>query len=66
MKLIINGKETSYEGVPKLGALFDHLKIKASSVAVAVDAEVVEPQNVASFELSAGDRIELFAFAGGG
>lgn len=66
MKLIINGEEREFHGVSTLSELLTHLGIKPDRVAVELNRELVARDRWAASRLTAGDRLEIVHFVGGG
>jgi len=66
--LTINGKEQGFPaGIPKtLAELLGRLNINQATVAAEIDGKIIERQNFAQTQLSAGQNIELVRFVGGG
>jgi len=66
MNLKVNGKLYRHGGKGTVRALLDEMDIKAGSVAVMVNDQVVSRRKFGSHKLSDGDRVEILAFVGGG
>ena len=66
--LTINGKERQFPaGIPAtLGELLADLNINEATVVAEIEGKIIERQNFAQTHLSAGQRIELVRFVGGG
>ena len=66
--LTINGKEREFPaGIPKtLTELLGGLNINQATVVAEIDGKIIERQNFAQTQLSAGQSIELVRFVGGG
>ncbi len=66
--LTINGKEQEFPaGIPQtLAELLGRLNINQATVVAEIDGKIIERQNFAQTQLSAGRSIELVRFVGGG
>ena len=66
--LTINGKAREFPaGIPKtLAELLGRLNINQATVVAEIDGRIIERQNFAQTQLSAGQSIELVRFVGGG
>lgn len=68
-KLIVNGKEMSWEDgqMPgTLAKLLEELGIEAATVVAEVDGQIIERKKFSETEPADGQRIELVRFVGGG
>lgn len=66
MRVQVNGEEREVRDGATLVELLDTLAIDRTRVAVEVNAEVVRRARHADLKLSAGDKIEVVTFVGGG
>jgi sulfur carrier protein len=66
IRVILNGKNTEFQGSLTVSALLDSLNINARQVAVAINGEVLTRDSWAEAEIQAGDTIEVVRAAGGG
>lgn len=66
--LTINGKAREFPaGMPKtLAELLERLNINQATVVAEIDGKIIERQDFAQTQLSAGQSIELVRFVGGG
>jgi len=66
--LKINGKEKDFgEDMPAtVSALLDTLEVDQATVVAEVDGDIIERKNFETTQLSAGQKIELIRFVGGG
>lgn len=65
-KLTVNGREREIEPGSDLLALLRSLNIEPRLVVVEHNGEILRPGNFAGVDLSAGDRVEIVQFVGGG
>lgn len=66
MKLIINGEESTFEGIGMVSDLVAKVNPDSRRVAVLVNDMVVKADAWSARVLREGDRIEILTFAGGG
>ena len=66
MRLVLNGKERSFERVSDVAALVAVLGLDHRKVAVERNLAIVPRSAYAATSLSDGDRIEIVHFIGGG
>jgi thiamine biosynthesis protein ThiS len=66
MRLVINGEEKDLPELPTLAALVEHLGLKADRLAVELNRNIVPRASWDSTNLTAGDRLEIVHFVGGG
>ena len=65
MILKINGEDRDFS-VTSLSELIDQLGIKQDRVAVELNLDIIPRERWAETRLSAGDRLEIVHFVGGG
>ena len=66
MKIIVNGKEKTFEDGTTLTEVIEKLGISSKVMAIAVNMEVVKEDDWSSFIPKESDKIELLHFVGGG
>jgi thiamine biosynthesis protein ThiS len=66
MNLVINGEDRTFDSPLTLAGLIEKLGIKQDRVAVELNRDIVQRDQWASKALSAGDRLEIVHFVGGG
>ena len=66
MRLVINGKEQTFESELTLARLIEQLGMKADRVAVELNREIVPRMQWSDTTLNDGDRLEIVHFVGGG
>jgi thiamine biosynthesis protein ThiS len=66
MTIIVNGQAKEVEAGVVLAELLQQMKLNLDCVAVERNLDVVERDAFASTILSAGDRLEVVQFVGGG
>ena len=66
MHIIVNGKETSLEDNASMQTLIATLKLEGKVMAAAVNMNIVKQDAWSSYQLVAGDKVELLDFVGGG
>jgi len=66
MRLVINGKEQTFESSLTLVQLIEQLGMKGDRVAVELNREIVSRAQWAETSLTDGDRLEIVHFVGGG
>jgi sulfur carrier protein len=66
VKVWVNGEPREFEEGTTLSGLLTELALSGPGVAVEVNAEVVRRARHAEHRLTAGDRIEIVTFVGGG
>jgi sulfur carrier protein len=66
MQLLVNGESREVPDGLTVATLLKHLAINAPRVAVELNAEVVVKTRHHDTPLSAGDRVEIVTFVGGG
>ena len=66
MRLIINGKEQTFDDSLNLAQLVEQLGMKGDRVAVELNREIVSRAQWPETKLSDGDRLEIVHFVGGG
>lgn len=66
MQLEINGKTEQIDNIGTVADLLRHFDVAPVRVAVEVNEELVTRSEYESATLSAGDRIEIVTFVGGG
>lgn len=65
--LVVNGKRLDLEPMPKtVRSLLEHLKLNHRLLIVEKNKQIVDPARYETARLSAGDRIEIVHFVGGG
>jgi sulfur carrier protein len=62
----LNGEAFTIEGDPGLEALLKKLDLRPTRVAVEINQSVVAKADYARTRLSAGDKVEIINFVGGG
>jgi sulfur carrier protein len=66
MNLIINGEDRTFDEGTTVQAILQALKIEDKVMAAAVNMEIVEKDDWATFVPKDGDKLELLHFVGGG
>ena len=66
VKIIVNGETHEVESGLTADALLDFLSLPKKSIAVELNSEVLRRSLWRSTEISAGDRLEVVHFVGGG
>ncbi len=66
MRLEINGKTEQIDNVDTVADLLRHFDVAQTRVAVELNQKLVTRAEYASVTLSAGDRVEIVTFVGGG
>ncbi len=66
MRLLINGKEQTFQDSLNLAQLVEQLGMKSDRVAVELNREIVPRAQWAEAPLKDGDRLEIVHFVGGG
>ncbi|MBA3770216.1 MAG: sulfur carrier protein ThiS [Blastocatellia bacterium] len=66
VKIIVNGETREVESGLTAGALLDFLSLPKKRIAVELNSEVLRRSLWPSTEISAGDRLEVVHFVGGG
>ncbi len=66
MRLIINGKEQSFDDSLTLAQLVEQLGMKGDRVAAELNREIVSRAQWAATSLKDGDSLEIVHFVGGG
>ena len=66
IKIDLNGEAFTIEGDPGLEALLKKLDLRPTRVAVEINQIVVAKADYARTRLSAGDKVEIINFVGGG
>ncbi|HZP23774.1 MAG TPA: sulfur carrier protein ThiS [Terriglobales bacterium] len=66
MRLIINGKEQTFEASLTVDQLVEQLGMKSDRVAVELNREIVPRAQWSETPLNDGDRLEIVHFVGGG
>lgn len=66
MKLIVNGKEKSFDSDLTVTELLSELGIAAERVVVEVNLTILKRAQHPETRLNEGDRIEIVQFVGGG
>ena len=66
IQIKINGKQESVNDAMSLAALLQKLEIKAETVAVEVNLDIISRDLRASYALKEGDEVEIVKFVGGG
>jgi len=66
MELMVNGESICFEGDPQLGALVDSYGLNREGVVVEINGAIPERDQWDRFALTAGDRVEIVRFMGGG
>lgn len=66
MRLVINGKEQSFESPLTLAQLVEQLGMKGDRVALELNREIVSRTQWADTALNDGDKLEIVHFVGGG
>jgi len=66
MRLLINGKEQTFNEGLNLTELIEQLGMKSDRVAVELNREIVPRAQWAETKLNDGDRLEIVHFVGGG
>ena len=66
MRVVINGKEFTYQEPKSIKEILKELKIEDKVMAAAVNMEIVKKENWDNFRVKDGDRVEFLHFVGGG
>ena len=66
MRLVINGKEQTFEGELTLAGLVEQLGMKSDRVAIELNREIVPRAQWSETQLKDGDQLEVVHFVGGG
>jgi thiamine biosynthesis protein ThiS len=66
MRLVINGKEQTFEGELTLAGLVEQLGMKSDRVAIELNREIVPRAQWSQTQLKDGDQLEVVHFVGGG
>jgi sulfur carrier protein len=66
VNIFINGEQRSFEDIPTLAALIEHLGMKADRVAVELNRDIVQRAKWPETPLREGDKLEIVHFVGGG
>ncbi len=66
MRLIINGKEQTFDDSLNLAQLIEQLGMKGDRVAIELNREIVSRAQWSETKLSDGDKLEIVHFVGGG
>ncbi len=66
VKLIVNGKEMTFEDVSNIKELLEKLVPEGQKVAVAKNGTVIPKDKHSETTLSDGDKIEIVRMVGGG
>lgn len=66
MNVFINGEQRTFEAIPTLAALIEHLGMKADRVAVELNRDIVQRTKWSETPLKDGDKLEIVHFVGGG
>ena len=66
MRLVINGKEQTFDDSLNVTQLVEQLGMKGDRVAVELNRDIVPRAQWAETTLNDGDRLEIVHFVGGG
>jgi sulfur carrier protein len=66
MRLIINGKDQTFDESLTLAQLIEQLGMKGDRVAVELNREIVPRAQWPEMQLNDGDQMEIVHFVGGG
>jgi thiamine biosynthesis protein ThiS len=66
MRLVINGKEQTFNDSLTLAQLVEQLGMKPDRVAVELNREIASRARWAEIKLNDGDKLEIVHFVGGG
>ena len=66
MQVILNGEPVEFKNQSSVAELLEQLQIGRERVAVEVNLEIVPKADYDKHALSAGDKIEIVHFVGGG
>jgi len=66
MRLVINGKEQTFEGELTLAGLVEQLGMKSDRIAIELNREIVPRAQWSETQLKDGDLLEVVHFVGGG
>ncbi len=66
MRLLINGKEQTFDDALNLAQLIEQLGMKGDRVAVEMNRDIVPRAQWPETKLSDGDKLEIVHFVGGG
>ena len=65
--LNINGTEKQFDKLPStLSKLLDEMEINQATVVAEMNGKIIERKDFSTIKLSAGEKIELIRFVGGG
>ncbi len=63
---MLNGEPHALDGDARLAALLEKLEVRRKRIAVEINGEVVRKADYDRVMLSAGDKVEVINFVGGG
>lgn len=66
MKIVVNGEEREIEDGTTVAALVRQFALAPERIAIEINREVVRRAGWDELKLSAGDRVEVVHFVGGG
>ncbi len=66
MKIILNGSDTTVQGVSTLADLLADLLITPDNVVIELNEEIIQPEAYKTKKLHNADSIEIIRFVGGG
>ena len=66
IKIKLNGRERLVEEKTKLSKLINNLNIPIKKVAIELNQEIVDKNNMQKINLKKNDKIEIVHFIGGG
>lgn len=66
MQLLLNGKNTDYDGPANLKALVQSLSLNTEAIVVELNESIAKREQYADQLLQDGDKVEIVHFVGGG
>ena len=66
INILLNGEEKLIEAKTSIKKLIDELELDVKKIAIEKNYEIILPKHFESEALSAGDKIEIVHFIGGG
>lgn len=66
IEIMLNGEPHALDGDARLATLLEKLEVRRKRIAVEINGEVVRKADYDRVMLSAGDKVEVINFVGGG
>jgi len=66
IEIMLNGEPRALDGDARLATLLEKLEVRRKRIAVEINGEVVRKADYDRVMLSAGDKVEVINFVGGG